>query len=372
MRRKAPHLPTSVSCARRRKTRPGVESAGLAAIAIVLSALVLSGICCRAAGPAADDEFQKGVAFTGYSGTAYDGDGPLLALERLERTNASWTSVLVTGYQDTIDTTSIDFHGPATPTDASVERIIRRAHELGLKVMLKPHVDLANDSGHYRGEIGPGFTPAQWAAWFASYRPFILHYAAMAERTDCELFCVGCELGTTAVHAAEWRDIVAAVKGAYGGPLTYADNQAEADPEAVSWWDAVDFIGQDAYPTLTPVIEPTVDDLLSGWTPLLVKLRQLSEKWQKPLILTEIGCRSVQGGAQNPWDWQREGAVDLAVQSNFYEAACRAVSGLSWLRGMYWWQWSPDADDGGTDDAGYTPHGKPAEAVLRSWYLRLE
>jgi len=327
---------------------------------------------CRTQDSPADDEFQKGVAYTGYFGTAYDGDGPLLALERLGQTNASWTSVLVTGYQDNIRSTSIDFTGAATPTDASVERIIRRAHELGLKVMLKPHVDLANDSGHYRGEIGPDFTAAQWAAWFASYRPFILHFAAMAERTDCELFCVGCELGTTAVRASEWRDIVAAVKGVYRGPLTYADNQAENDLEAVTWWDAVDFIGQDAYPTLTPVVEPTVDDLLIGWTPLLDRLRQLSDRWQKPLILTEIGCRSILGGAQNPWDWQREGPVDLAVQSNFYEAACRAVSGLSWLRGMYWWQWSPDPDDGGADDTGYTPYGKPAEVVLRSWYLRLE
>ena len=66
--------------------------------------------------------------------------------------------------------------------------------------MLKPHVDLTEDSAHYRGEIGPDFTAADWAAWFASYRPFILHYAEMAERTACELFCVGCELGDY-VHA---------------------------------------------------------------------------------------------------------------------------------------------------------------------------
>ena len=354
--------------------RPGcrTKATGSGATAVLLSAFLFLTAGCRTQDSPADDDFQKGVAYTGYFGTAYDGDGPLLALERLGQTNASWTSVLVTGYQDNIRSTSIDFTGAATPTDASVERIIRRAHELGLKVMLKPHVDLANDSGHYRGEIGPGFTAAQWAAWFASYRPFILHFAAMAERTDCELFCVGCELGTTAVRASEWRDIVAAVKGVYRGPLTYADNQAENDLEAVTWWDAVDFIGQDAYPTLTPVVEPTVDDLLIGWTPLLDRLRQLSDRWQKPLILTEIGCRSILGGAQNPWDWQREGPVDLAVQSNFYEAACRAVSGLSWLRGMYWWQWSPDPDDGGADDTGYTPYGKPAEVVLRSWYLRLE
>ncbi len=341
--------------------------------ACACAVLVLFAAACHRASDDGDlQEFQKGVAYTGYWGTAYEGDGPLLALDRLEDTNASWVSVLVTGYQETIHTTSIDFAGPGTPTDASVERIIRRAHDLGLKVMLKPHVDLANDSEHYRGEIGPDFTPADWAAWFSSYRPFILHYAAMAESAGCELFCVGCELGTTAVHQTEWRAIVAAVRGVYAGPLTYADNQVESDLDAVDWWDAVDFIGQDAYPTLTQVVAPTVDDLLGGWTSFRAKLQQLSDRWGKPLILTEIGCRSILGGAQNPWDWQRQGPVDLTVQANFYEAACRAVEGRSWLRGMYWWQWSPDPDDGGTNDTGYTPHGKPAEDVLRSWYLQLD
>lgn len=346
-------------------------AAGRAATAVVVCAgLLLPSACHRAAETPILEGFQKGVAYTGYGGTSYEGAGPFIAMDRLAETNASWTSVLVTGYQETIHTTAIDFTGPATPADASVERIIRKAHDLGLKVMLKPHVDLANDSQHYRGEIGPDFGAADWAAWFASYRPFILHYAAMAERTGCELFCVGCELGTTAVHEAEWRAIVAAVKGVYRGLLIYADNQVEYNPDGVAWWDAVDLIGQDAYPTLTPIAAPSVDDLLAGWVPFRAKLQALSERWDKPLVLTEIGCRSISGGAQNPWDWQRQGPVDLTVQANFYEAAFRAIEGRSWLRGLYWWQWSPDPDDGGAADTGYTPHGKPAEAGLRSWYSR--
>jgi Glycoside Hydrolase Family 113 len=342
------------------------------AVAAAAAVLLVAAACHKAAEDVYVREFQKGVAYTGYWGTAYDGDGPLLALARLEDTNATWVSVLVTAYQETIHTTSIDFAGPATPTDAAVERIIRRAHDLGLKVMLKPHVDLSDDPAHYRGEIGPDFTPADWGAWFDSYRSFILHYADMAQRTGCELFCVGCELGTTAVYEGPWREIVAVIRDLYLGPLTYADNQVEYNLDAVGWWDAVDFIGQDAYPTLTQVVSPTVDDLLAGWISFRARLQQLAERWGKPLILTEIGCRSILGGAQNPWDWQRQGPVDLTVQANFYEAACQAVEGRSWLRGMYWWQWSPDPDDGGPNDTGYTPHGKPAEDALRSWYLRLD
>jgi hypothetical protein len=339
-------------------------------IAAVAAALVLPAACARASRPPVLDEVQKGVAFTGYAAASYDGPGPVLSLDRIGDANASWISLLVTGYQGSIHATAIDFSGPATPTDASLERIIESARDRGLRIMLKPHIDLANDSLHYRGEIGPDFTSADWAAWFASYRAFILHYAALAERTECELFCVGCELGTTAVHAAEWRSIVAAVRGAYSGPLIYADNQVESNADAVGWWDAVDLIGQDAYPTLTGVAEPTVEDLLAGWIAFRGRLEGLSAKWGKPLVLTEIGCRSVAGGAQNPWDWQRPGAVDLTVQRNFYEAAFRALHGQGWLRGIYWWQWSPDPGDGGPEDTGYSPRGKPAEQVLAGWYLK--
>ena len=343
----------------------------LAAVLVTAGCLALlsAAAACRAKPAASEGRvFEKGIAFTGYWSTAYDGDGPAQSLTNLKQTNATWISLLVTGYQDTINSTAIGYAGASTPTDASLEAIVRKAHGLGLKVLLKPHVDLANDPDHYRGEIGPAFTADDWTAWFASYRAFILHYAALAADTRCEMFSVGCELGTTAVHADEWRRIVTEVRAAYTGPLTYADNQVESNPDAVGWWDAVDDIGQDAYPTLTQNVNPTVDDLLAGWATFRPKLQQLAQKWGKPLILTEIGARSVAGGAQNPWDWQKQGAVDLTVQSNFYEAALRSVSGQSWMAGMFWWQWSPDPADGGASDTGYTPHGKPAESVLRTWY----
>ncbi len=194
------------------------EPAASRALTAALAAVLLLTTACPKA-PDGEDAggFQKGIAFTGYGGTAYEGSGPLQALDELAATGASWITVLATGFQTDIRATAIDFTGPRTQTDASIERIIAHARGRGLKVMLKPHVDLTDDPDHYRGEIGPGFTDADWAAWFASYRPFILHYAAMAERTGCELFCVGCELGTTAVHAAAWRETVAAVRGVQPG-----------------------------------------------------------------------------------------------------------------------------------------------------------
>jgi hypothetical protein len=314
--------------------------------------------------------FQKGVAFTGYWSDAYAGDGPLRSMDALKSTKAGWVSVLVTAYQENIASTVIDFQGPSTPTDDSLIRLIGYARGIGLKVMLKPHVDLANDPQHYRGDIGRNFSEADWAAWFASYTAFILHYAEMAAGAGAELFCVGCELGGTVGRAAEWRQVISRVRGVFNGPLVYADNLVETNPGAVSWWDALDYIGQDLYPTLSLKVHPTVDDLCAGWPGLREKLRSLAGSWNKKVIVTEIGCRSVEGGAINPWDWQKSGQPDMEVQSNYYEAAFRMLQGQSWLAGMYWWQWMPEPDHGGTLDTGYSPHLKPAETVLRSWYGR--
>ncbi len=105
-----------------------------------------------------ESRFQKGIAFTGYWKDSYQGDDARLALRELRQTKATWTSILVTGYQDTINSTTISCSGDETPTDSSVREIIRYAHQLGLKVMLKPHIDLLYDPQHWRGEIGPNFS----------------------------------------------------------------------------------------------------------------------------------------------------------------------------------------------------------------------
>ena len=123
------------------------------------------------------------------------------SLADLATTGADWVSVIVTNYQDTITSTTI-ITTINTPTDADLVHAITQAHSLGLKVMLKPHVDLANDPIHWRGDIGQGFTETQWATWFASYQSFIYHYAQLAQAYDVEQFCVGTELATRRVGPA--------------------------------------------------------------------------------------------------------------------------------------------------------------------------
>ena len=309
---------------------------------------------------------QKGMSFAAWWSGLYSQPDADLSVSHLAATGADWISLIVTGYQDGIDSTAV-YTSTATPTDADLAHVIALAHSRGLKVMLKPHVDPADLASHWRGEIGLDFSETQWTAWFASYRSFIEHYATLAEQNGVEQFSVGCELVTTAHRASSWRAVISAVRALYHGPLTYAANHS-GEETSITWWDALDYIGVDAYYPLTDQNNPTLAELKAAWAPHATTLANLASTWDKPVILTEIGYRSQDGANEHPWDWQLDGTVDLQEQANCYQAALESVYSQPWCAGIFWWAWGTDSVEGGACDQGYSPHDKPAEDVLRAWY----
>ncbi|MGW3045469.1 hypothetical protein ACWC9T_36825 [Kitasatospora sp. NPDC001159] len=49
----------------------------------------------------------------------------------------------------------------------------------------------------------------------------------------------------------------------------------------------------------------------------------------------------------------------------------RLFDGKPWWVGVCWWMWDDWPDGGATaKKLAYTPHGKPAEDVLRKWWAR--
>ena len=310
---------------------------------------------------------RKGIAMTAHSAGAYTNSTVHASLDALKGTGATWVMLMTTAYQQTADSTVIPMDAPI-PSDASLESVISYAHSIGLKVMLKPHLECTSGD---RALIGPQFTDAEWALWFASYAGFTLHYAALAKSTGCEMFCAGCELNSTVRREAEWRAVLGAIRCAYPGTLTYAANlyqDSPTNPMNVQWWDAVDFIGLNLYPKLSDKPHPTIADLMTGWKPVYTLLNALHICWAKPIILTEIGIRSIVGAARSPGDWKMAGATDLVGQQRWYEAALRTFAAHYFMAGLFWWEWAAWSTVGGPTDGSYTPHLKPAEATLRSWY----
>jgi hypothetical protein len=92
-------------------------------------------------------------------------------------------------------------------------------------------------------------------------------------------------------------------------------------------------------------------------------LRKLANGFDKPVIFTEIGYRSIRGAATQPWNYEAEGPADSEEQAASYQAFFDAWAlHASWMQGAFFWNWPAETTDpAGTD---YSPRGKPAELVL--------
>ncbi|HKX29766.1 MAG TPA: hypothetical protein VJ302_18900 [Blastocatellia bacterium] len=290
----------------------------------------------------------------------------------LAATGASWAGVLVTQYMDTISSNVIapEASGVKTPTDGAVAFAIQELHNKGVKVMLKPHVD--PQDGGWRGQL----VPTDVDAWFESYTTFIVHYAQLAQQQGVEALCMGTEFVTLsgAANRARWLNVISAIRTVYGGVLIYAANATYPGDEftSVSFWDAIDVIGLDAYFPLTNQNDPTLADLVAAWRSnpygenLVAAIQNVSNAHQRPVIFTELGYKSTDGANTRPWDFNLPGGQDLDEQRDCYEAAFTVWSEQSsWMKGIFWWAWSVPAP--AANDTDYTPRGKPAEEVLRSW-----
>jgi len=82
----------------------------------------------------------------------------------------------------------------------------------------------------------------------------------------------------------DWRSVISDVRGLYSGPLTYASNHS-GEETSIKWWDAVDYIGVDAYYPLTYKNDPTVAELKTAWLTPTLTLENLSNQYNKPIIL---------------------------------------------------------------------------------------
>ncbi len=284
-------------------------------------------------------------------------------IDEIDATGAGFVVLTVNWFQSSATSSSIfpRYEGD-TATDDSLRRAVAKAKAAGLKVMLKPHVDLTNYA-KWRGD----FNPTDRSAWFASYTEFISHYARLATETGVDQLSVGTELARLSGDS-RWLGVIQAVRGVFAGPLTYAANFDEY--QGVTFWGSLDYIGIDAYFPLST--QPTTDvaRLKAAWAPVKTDLAALSARYAKPVIFTEIGYVSQQGATVEPWNWTVSNVRSDAEQAAGYQAVFETFWNEPWFAGIHWWMWT-DFSGAGEDQAkDYTPHGKPAEAVLRQYWAR--
>lgn len=242
--------------------------------------------------------------------------------------------------------------------------------------------------------------------WFDNYTAFAVEYARLSEHYHLPYFIFGDELTDvttdtlntspkndpygidrgvpgesfptcTARRDCEWRHVIHALRspeyanflkhapltgGSYTGKLIYAANWGDSSDglnqpefEKITWWDAVDTIGVDAYFPLSAMsADLDVASLQSAWNGALQtgpsgqknivqRLATVSAKFNKPILFTAAGYASSPGANNTPYALAGIGSsagvktpVDGVEQLNDMQALLDTFNGLPWWQGVFW------------------------------------
>jgi glycosyl hydrolase family 113 len=299
----------------------------------------------------------------------------------LMQTNMEWITLVPFGGQEDYDSEFVGRRGTDYSTwshrDSSFMNRIRELKTRGFYIMVKPHIWMHNaSSGKWRSDISQK-TEEGWQTWSESYRQFIFHYARMSELLDVELFCVGTELHKVAIeHPDFWKQIILDIKKIYSGKITYAANWNEELID-VTFWDQLDYIGVQAYYPLTNKTTPSVRELKKGWKKHLDSIEKVQKKFNKPVIFSELGYKSTDCAAIEPWIWPNNfkglyKKVSYQTQANCYEAFFQTFWDKEWFAGVHFWEWQTGRrHNSDKKNINFTPQQKPAENIMTKWFAKL-
>ena len=239
------------------------------------------------------------------------------------------------------------------------------AKQLGMVSMLKPQIWLRRA---WPGAIKMN-TDEQWDQFFKYYHSWIMHFAFLAEIHNIEMFCAGVEFAhATLAKEEEWRKILGSIKKLYHGQLTYAANWGY-EFEQIKFWDEVDFIGLNCYYPLSESDTPSDRELKSRFEGVKDKIKKVYKEYQKPIVFTEIGFRSIPAPWKNPHaeDSEEYKAED---QARCYEVVFEGIKNEPWCAGILWWKYPSYLSYRGVENNAFTPNNKPAEKVVAKWFMK--
>jgi hypothetical protein len=341
---------------------------------ILLTAFVLILACPKALPISASvPDWQKGVSIYPRGPDDFGSNDMKNLLDRIVADNANFVTFVIPYYQGN-HTSSKIFIGVDTPTDESIIAGAKMAHDAGLSVMLKPHLD--SDDTIWRANINP----TNRDEWFANYENMLVHYAMLAQEYGIEQICIGTELisvtsaNVNSDNTGKWQRIISDIRKKYNGKLTYSANWGPStssfanEKDHIQFWGDLDYIGISAYFELTTK-DNSVESITRAWSVWdKSDILPLSQKYSKPILFTEVGYRSSKDFLAAPYDFRTKGVYDPVEQANAYEGLFEYWQDKSYMAGVSMWDFYSDPNAGGSGNTDYTPQNKPAEQVLKNWF----
>ncbi|MEO0454350.1 MAG: hypothetical protein AAFY98_09480 [Verrucomicrobiota bacterium] len=237
-------------------------------------------------------------------------------------------------------------------TAEGTEKQIQLAKTLGYKVLLKPQVWIQGDN--YTGDFSPS-NDEEWQELENSYRAYLKRYLSSETLLSVDALCIGTEWDHFAQQKPHyWESLIDDIRAIYSGPLTYATNWDTLEIPAI--WQNVDAIGVNAY---TPA---------GQWDEFQKELQSLSDRFNKPIVFTEYGFRSVRDTTSQPWEGANGRPTDQQAQYAALEKFYQTFWDQPYIIGGFLWKWH--LKPGRNMEKGYTVQGKPAQALVRKIHHR--
>jgi hypothetical protein len=167
-----------------------------------------------------------------------------------------------------------------------------------------------------------------------------------------------------------WRRLALEVRKVFKGKLTYSVNFDSHD--SFTFGDCLDVIGMNTYDPIAKYDDyPSDAQIRDAWWWIVYKARTLTARFDRPVLITEVGYPSVAHAHVGPWDFRTGKPLDLALQDHLLKGAFGVLRNWSDGDAVFYYLYGENLNRkpvGGPEDRTYAVWGKPAEATLLKYF----
>jgi hypothetical protein len=258
---------------------------------------------------------------------------------------------------------SVTSSSSRTPTIADLATLTSIAKSRGLRVEYRVLYAIGNSDS--RNE---SIQPTSLTAWLGSLLAAETPALKLAQRDHVSEFVAGTEMASID-QSPLWGGFFAKAGRLYHGTLSYASWGGKSgsggffSPQGAPL--PLRYFGASAYPPVDLPATASVAQLTKAWVAFL---RRAPESVLHVTAIDETGIPAVAGAYHDPYQWDGLGHAqpDLAVQANWYRAACQAAD-LVHVRAIYFWSAVLSSNPASAQPSLEGFEGHPAtEAAIRS------
>lgn len=285
---------------------------------------------------------------------------------------ANFASVIPYCFMPALDSSLVIFGGTNHWAGEGLEGTRVAVQELQkkkLRTMIKPQIWVNHDV--FTGEIEMK-SEASWLLFEDGYSAYVLAFAKIAEEENVEILCIGTEMAKVVSSRPElFPRLIEKVRNIYSGKITYAENWDQFS--AVGFWGKLDYIGIDAYFPISDKRNPSLKTLERGWVNYLPNFDSISTKFDKKILFTEFGYRSIKKCACTPWAYKGivKPKIDETAQYRALKALFESLWNKEYFAGGFLWKWHPNHESaGGEFDSSFTVQNKKAMEVVQYYFKK--